>query len=734
MARRSRFWAPVTSDSGKAYNQLRQAVIKNDSALLKDAMESKIDLNALFVDEPGEGTTALHEAARRGHVDVIHLLIENGAEIDIREASDTNQFNDDTPLYCAARSAQSKAVHALLEAGADPTLLGSGDNAPFAAVLDMSCYSAKFGHQVEINEQQLATIDAFIAGGVDINDRQSFQDATVAQQAVILADIRLIQHLFDHGASREGLLEMATTYNNEDNILKYLVNQGAHDTHGKAIYQAARRNKPRFVSFLLHHAESAVVAESSGALHVATEKGCLEVLQILLDHAIRMMIEKGADVNAIAENTNWTPCTPGDTPLHLSTYYCLPEVLAVLLSAGANVHNKNNNGETPLNKLIANSLELNASSKFSVARLRGVQTLKEAGSDVHAISSNGKAALQLLQASPSSDIDDSVGTTKDDDDSLDKSINQPERRDLVAASKAAALHVRQVNATQNVTINGTDAPDGLSFEASLLYFIQIGLQNNSINIANYTNDTDQGLTLQPHDSDNITLAGSILPDSYGRVFHLNKFANGDIALRILDAMDSEQAKMMNQPLPTTTLSICTSLVAATQGPTAPATSATGSPAPSSCSGNQIEGFCTMASFPSATPDSGATSLICYKVDDKSNDYLLFNATQAAKGAADYCANLVSSGVVLSATSSSPAAGSLPNAAEKGGFVSFAVVFDVYSCDPGTTNDDQKLDFKKMGQDQCYHYLYTSIATSCAKDDTWADYNPEYSVEGGMFGA
>ncbi|KAI9660700.1 MAG: hypothetical protein M1821_010052 [Bathelium mastoideum] len=133
------------------------------------------------------------------------------------------------------------------------------------------------------------------------------------------------------------------------------------------------------------------------------------------------------------------------------------------------------------------------------------------------------------------------GTTKDDDDSLDKSSNQPERRDLVAAT-------------------------------SLLYFIQIGLQNNSMNIANYTNDTDQGLTLQPYDSDNITLAGSILPDSYGRVFHLNKFANGDIALRILDAMDSEQAKMMSQPLPTTTLSICTSLVAATQGPTAPATS------------------------------------------------------------------------------------------------------------------------------------------------------------------
>ena len=168
---------------------------------------------------------------------------------------------------------------------------------------------------------------------------------------MILADVRLIQTLFDRGASNEGLLEIAASHHDEDNILKFLVNQGAHDTDGKAIYQAARRGKPLLVSFLLQHVESKLVAESSGALHVAAEKGHLEVLRTLLDHglslnarnkegltplikacmparvscpAIQMLINQGALINAAAEHTNRMPCTIGDTPCrfthkHLAT-------------------------------------------------------------------------------------------------------------------------------------------------------------------------------------------------------------------------------------------------------------------------------------------------------------------------------------------------------------------------------------------------------------------------------
>ncbi|MCJ1334690.1 hypothetical protein MMC10_011402 [Thelotrema lepadinum] len=432
MALRSRFWVPIASNEGVPYIQLREAAIQNNVALFEDVMKAKIDINALFPTESGEGTTALHVAARKGSVDVIRLLIKHGAQIDIREFSDTNQFDDDTPLYCAAKSAQNDAVQVFLEAGANPTLLGSGDNTPFAAVLDTRCSSARFGDKTSPTEQEIATVNAFIDHGLDINNRHNFNDATVTEQAVILADVRLIQTLFDRGASNEGLLEIAASHHDEDNILKFLVNQGAHDTDGKAIYQAARRGKPLLVSFLLQHVESKLVAESSGALHVAAEKGHLEVLRTLLDHglslnarnkegltplikacmparvscpAIQMLINQGALINAAAEHTNRMPCTIGDTPLHVSVNYCFPDLLSLLLSAGADINSRNDSGETPLIKLAIVISKLITTPQTSIARIQGLRTLIEAGSDIRAVSHANTTALQVLKASHRSDKD-----------------------------------------------------------------------------------------------------------------------------------------------------------------------------------------------------------------------------------------------------------------------------------------------------------------------------------------
>ena len=142
------------------------------------------------------------------------------------------------------------------------------------------------------------------------------------------------------------------------------------------------------------------------------------------------------------------------------------------------------------------------------------------------------------------------------------------------------------------------------------------------------------------------------------------------------------------------------------------TSSASPPAGSACVGNQIEGSCTMASPPSSTPDSGPAQPVCNKVDSAPLPYLMFNATQAAQGAADYCANLISGGVVLSSSTSNPNPGRVDNGAEKGGFISYVVMFDVDSCDPGTAAENQKLDFKALGQDGCYQYLYTQLAQFC----------------------
>ena len=178
-------------------------------------------------------------------------------------------------------------------------------------------------------------------------------------------------------------------------------------------------------------------------------------------------------------------------------------------------------------------------------------------------------------------------------------------------------------------------------------------------------------------------------------------------MRILDAMDAEQAKMMNEPLVTTTISICSTVAAATATASATPT-ASGTP----CVGNQIEGSCVQASLPSATADSGPLSPACNKVDDPSNDLVRINMTQAEQASAEYCGNLISAKWILDSKSASPKPGSVPNAAEKGGSLVLSVLFDVDSCAPGTSVQNQKLDFTQMSQEQCVQDLFTAISTEC----------------------
>lgn len=174
-------------------------------------------------------------------------------------------------------------------------------------------------------------------------------------------------------------------------------------------------------------------------------------------------------------------------------------------------------------------------------------------------------------------------------------------------------------------------------------------------------------------------------------------------------------------------------VAVTSTPPPPAASSTTEPSPSSavaCVGNQIEGSCSQASFPSSTPDSGLMTPICWKVGTNNN--LRFNASQAAQGVADYCATLISSNTIINAQHTAPVDGTVRGGAEKGGTIKLNILFDVNSCDPGTSTADQKFDFAAMGQDTCYQNLYTALANACAQDPTWKDYDADYTLDGGAW--
>jgi hypothetical protein len=161
---------------------------------------------------------------------------------------------------------------------------------------------------------------------------------------------------------------------------------------------------------------------------------------------------------------------------------------------------------------------------------------------------------------------------------------------------------------------------------------------------------------------------------------------------------------------------------------APSSSSTG---PTLCSGNQVEASgCIPAAIASATAYSGVQPPACDKADGDAGTLPRVNATIAAQAAADYCAALISSGVVLTATDSDTKPYTEAGVAENNSAMTLTVIFAVQACP--TDQSMKQVDFKSLGQAECYSNMYTSISEVCAQDKTWSDYNPNFTLEGGVF--
>lgn len=92
--------------------------------------EGGYDIN----DQDNAGNTALHEAALQGHIEIVELLIENGADVNIKSI----EMFGDTPLIDASANGHLDVVKYLLKNGADPTIRNAKGLTAFESVDDES--------------------------------------------------------------------------------------------------------------------------------------------------------------------------------------------------------------------------------------------------------------------------------------------------------------------------------------------------------------------------------------------------------------------------------------------------------------------------------------------------------------------------------------------------------------------------------------------------------------------
>lgn len=101
---------------GRDYKQLGQAVACGRTELVRELIEQGVDVNQ----RNAQGHTALHLAVRRGDRDLVQLLLDNGADLDVHE-----QGSGLAPLHSAARLGNPELCELLIRYGADPDALSA---------------------------------------------------------------------------------------------------------------------------------------------------------------------------------------------------------------------------------------------------------------------------------------------------------------------------------------------------------------------------------------------------------------------------------------------------------------------------------------------------------------------------------------------------------------------------------------------------------------------------------
>jgi ankyrin repeat protein len=164
-------------------NVNRRHFFTQDTLLIESAANGHVDVVKLLIENgadvnlKGEAWYGpLHAAAANGHIEVVKILLENGADVNI--------FHHNKPLHNAAMNGHIEVAEILLAHGADINAKGTDEAAPL---------------HTAVSNNQLAMVKWLLSKGANVNSRASY-GCTPLHSAAWRNNVEIGKILLEHAA------------------------------------------------------------------------------------------------------------------------------------------------------------------------------------------------------------------------------------------------------------------------------------------------------------------------------------------------------------------------------------------------------------------------------------------------------------------------------------------------------------------------------------------------------
>ncbi|KAJ9300709.1 hypothetical protein DTO271G3_1873 [Paecilomyces variotii] len=349
----------------KLHNEFRRSAIegparKDHQEVVRTLLRLGVGVNGY----DGNSGAGLVYASNSGYQQMVQLLIDHGADVNLRGRSGT-------AIAVASLKGHESVVHQLLQNGADINIRGNIGTAISAAAMG--------GHE--------DIVRVLLRHGANVNNPDN-SGPTALFHASQAGNERLVELLLEHGANVHisGYDETplaAAAGGGHEKVVRTLLLHGAHVNveagimAGSPIQAAARSGHIGIIHQLIDHGARVNGAHGNSALRSASAGGQQEFVRMLLSH--------GADPNARNPDSG--------SALQAASSNGHTDIVRLLISSGANVEAENDLDSEGTNLDYINHNALNK------AAFRGhgdiALILIDHGIDINAHNHRHETALQV---------------------------------------------------------------------------------------------------------------------------------------------------------------------------------------------------------------------------------------------------------------------------------------------------------------------------------------------------